>query len=395
MLTTTLSYLRRKRDEFALPAAAKLEARRDHRGLPESAPDIEQVIGACIEWLCRAQDQSTTKDGGVARDFSLINGWSSSYPETTGYIVPTIIDRAEETDSDALLERARRMLDWLVRIQLPDGAYQGGRIDSKPVVPVTFNTGQILIGLARGEEAFGRYREAMVRAADWLVETQDDDGCWRQFPTPFAAGGEKSYETHVAWGLFEAARLDAGRGYAEAATANVDWALKRQRDNGWFDACCLDDPSNPLTHTIGYAIRGILEAHRFTHKPRYLDAARRASDGVLKALREDGFLPGRLGADWMPGASYACLTGSAQNAHCWLMLFEATGEQRYLDAGSRANAFVRRTVSLGTDLDRRGGVKGSFPVDGDYGSFQYLNWAPKFLVDSLVLERKIRKASQR
>ena len=28
----------------------------------------------------------------------------------------------------------------------PEGGFQGGRIDSVPVVPVTFNTGQILIG---------------------------------------------------------------------------------------------------------------------------------------------------------------------------------------------------------------------------------------------------------
>lgn len=40
----------------------------------------------------------------------------------------------------------------------------------------------------------------MRRAADWLVETQDADGCWRRHPTPFAEPGEKVYETHVAWG---------------------------------------------------------------------------------------------------------------------------------------------------------------------------------------------------
>ena len=104
--------------------------------------------------------------------------------------------------------RARRMLDWLVSIQLPEGGFQGGTIDHAPVVPVTFNTGQVLLGLAAGVEEFGEaYIEPMRRAADWLVATQDRDGCWRRHPSPFAAPGEKTYETHVAWGLLEADRV--------------------------------------------------------------------------------------------------------------------------------------------------------------------------------------------
>ena len=96
-------------------------------------------------------------------------------------------------------------------------------------MPVTFNTGQILLGLAAGVSHFGpAYRQAMIAAADWLVQTQDDDGCWRKHATPFAKPGEKAYETHVAWGLYEAARLEPGRGYAEAATKNLNWALSHQ-----------------------------------------------------------------------------------------------------------------------------------------------------------------------
>ena len=37
----------------------------------------------------------------------------------------------------------------------------------------------------------------------------------------------------------------------------------------------------------------------------------------------------------------------------------------------------------------RGQVKGSFPVDGAYGRFQYLNWACKFTVDANLLERRV------
>ena len=39
--------------------------------------------------------------------------------------------------------------------------------------------------------------------------------------------------------------------------------------------------------------------------------------------------------------------------------------------------------------DVRGGVKGSFPVDGGYGTFEYLNWAAKFTIDACLAELKL------
>jgi len=230
----------------------------------------------------------------------------------------------------------------------------------------------------------------MQRAADWLVEAQDADGCWRRYPSPFAVAGEKTYYTHVAWGLLEAARVEPTRGYAEAALANVRWALAHQRENGWFDHCCLSNAAQPLTHTIGYALRGVVEAFRYSHDSEFLAAARRTADGLLAAVRPDGALPGLLAADWSSAADWVCLTGLVQIAHSWLVLYQETDETRYRDAAFAANRYVRRTVSLDGPDDIRGGVRGSFPIDGDYGKYEYLNWAAKFLIDSLVLEQKVR-----
>jgi len=342
-------------------------------------------LSEAAQWILRAQ--AGTPDDGVAHSYDIKKGkWIASYPETTGYIIPTFLDYARRTGRDDIRERARRMADWLVRIQMPGGGFQGGKIDSEPVVPVTFNTGQILLGLAAAEAEFGGYRESMRRAADWLVETQDPDGCWRKHPTPFAVAGEKEYETHVAWGLFEAARIESGRGYGKAGLVNVRWALSSQRPDGWFSKCCLDDPARPLTHTIAYALRGVLEAYRFSGDADFLDAARRTANSLLRALGPDGRLPGRFRPGWAPGAEWVCLTGSAQLAQCWMLLFEFTGETRYAKAGRLTNAYVRRTVRVDGPPQTRGGVKGSFPVDGEYGRYEYLNWAAKFLADGLMLE---------
>lgn len=364
------------------------------RGRLPADPGLRPVLDANLAWLAAAQDRSPSADGGAARDYSLIRGWRASYPETSGYIVPTLLAyaRLPDIEADGWRARAERMAGWLTAIQFDSGAFQGGRIDSKPVRPVTFNTGQILFALVAARRAFGRaYEPAMLAAADWLTATQHPDGAWHNHASPFVKLPQaKVYDTHIAWALLEAERIAPGRGYAVAALNNVAWALGHQTDNGWFDRCCLDRNDQPLTHTLGYALRGVLEAARFTRRDDLLTAARRSADGLIGVLRPDGYLPGRLARGWRPSVDWACLTGTAQLAACWLLLHEMTGVAAYRDAGLRANAYVRRTVRLTGAVGVRGGVKGAHPISGGYGQYEYLNWAAKFLADSLLLEGRVR-----
>jgi hypothetical protein len=389
-----LNRARKVREDLSLPDAARIEARRDHRVAAIEDPGIEAGVTAALDWLGTAQDNSLSNDGGIARDYSLVSGWRASYPETSGYIVPTLLRGLPGHANEVYRERAQAVLDWLVSIQLEGGGFQGGVIGQTPVVPVTFNTGQILIGLASGVRELGaQYRTAMRGAADWLVSTQDEDGAWRSHPTPFAKAGEKAYETHVAWGLLEAAREEPARGYADAALRNIGWALTKQRVNGWFADCCLNDAKRPLTHTIGYALRGVIEGYRFSRDNTLLDAALLTAKGAMSALRTNGFLPGRLNPNWTGAVRWACLTGSAQIAHCWLLLYQITGDTAFANAARRANAYVRARVRIEGEPEVRGGVKGSFPVDGEYGKFEYLSWACKFFIDANILEQELCSAA--
>jgi hypothetical protein len=374
--------------ERSLPPLAKRERKRDRGGLPIVDPGPESCIVSTLDWIRRAQDHSRTGDGGFARDFSLIKGcWASSYPETTGYIIPTLLECARKYNDADLRSRAMRALDWLVSIQMPGGGFQGGTVDQEPRVAATFNTGQILLGLAAGVAEFGdAYRPSLRAAAHWLAESLDDDGCWRRHPTPFAAPGEKAYEAHVAWSLFEADRVDPGHGFGAAGLRQVQWVLRQQRANGWFDKCCLGDPLRPLTHTLGYVLRGIIEAYRWSGGQIFLQSAERTADAMLNVVGRNGELPGRLDSKWRSASRWVCLTGNAQIAACYFLLNRFVGRPDFLDAGRRLNSCVRRTVCLDGTEEIRGGVKGSFPIDGAYCSYEYPNWAAKFFIDANLME---------
>src|SRR5215467_8402756 len=131
MLQNVMVALKRRYHETQLPFVCKEALARDRWGLPEQDPDLNECVHAAVDWICRAQDNSASKDGGVAHNYSLLKGWSTSYPETTGYIIPTLMAYSRTCGNGAVVPRVQRMLDWLVSIQFPEGGFQGGRIDRK------------------------------------------------------------------------------------------------------------------------------------------------------------------------------------------------------------------------------------------------------------------------
>ena len=126
---------------------------------------------------------------------------------------------------------------------------------------------------------------------------------------------------------------------------------------------------------------------------RFVASARNAADALLARQRADGSLAGRFDTSWRPACRWSCLTGNAQTALVWLALYERTGEQKYFAAARAINRFVMGTQDLAAqDPGIRGGVKGSHPIWAEYGSFEYLNWAAKFLVDALVMENRLERS---
>jgi uncharacterized protein YyaL (SSP411 family) len=367
----------------------------DGIGWQESgAGSSRRHLDATINWLCQAQD--IAGGAGVSAGFSFLYGWHPPYPETTGYIIPTFYDYANLTGREEILDRARRMADWEVEIQLPSGAVQGSVYlgPQRAREPEVFNTGQVILGWCRAftETRDERYLNAARRAGDWLVQVQFPDGSWR-LNGPEAETMVHAYDVRTAWSLLELDSLVRDGRYTQSATFNLDWTMAQQQENGWFRHNAFFTAGNwnlPLTHTISYVLEGLVESERITGHRQYLQAAIKTAARLLEIFETQKFMPGEFDNSWQFASRYSCLTGNAQIAGVWLRLFELTQDKRYLDGAIKLNQSVKATQRLRSlHPGVRGGVKGSQPISGRYTPYTYINWGAKFLADSLMLEDRI------
>src|SRR3989344_424222 len=235
------------------------------------------AIRAALGWLKRAQD--VTGDGGVSAWYSLWNGWQPSYIETTGYIINTFLDCAEYVNDDELKVRAQIMANFLVSMQHPTGGYRAAvPSKSEKSDPVVFNTGQDLLGMTDIYSLTKKklYLNSLTKAANFLVSIQETDGSWIKYNY-----GQKNhvYDTRVAWSLLKVADIYRSLGklketqfYRQAAIRNLDWALTFQQNNGWLSNNELPPPNLqlPYTHTIAYALEGLLWSGLLLKRKKYL-----------------------------------------------------------------------------------------------------------------------------
>ncbi len=339
-----------------------------------------------VKWLERTHD--VTGRRGSSRGYSLLTGWAPAFPETSGYLIGTLIAYAQPRQRDDLLLRARELGDWEIEVQNPDGGVMQGLITRSPRRSIAFNTGMVLHGwldLYRVTRE-RRYLAAAQRAGRWLIEHQQADGTWRGAAS--YRGVPHTYKSRVSWALIRLADATGQDEFRRTAVRNLDWVISTQRPNGWFDQCEFEPGTLPNTHGIAYTLRGLVESYALLREERYLDCARRTSTALIGEFTRRRSLPATWAPDWTPGSRYRCLTGIAQLGGVWLRMHELTDEEEFKQAGIRAVEHAATFQLRGPNADLSGALPGSFPVYGRYAPLACPNWATKFLVDGLMLRAR-------
>lgn len=351
---------------------------------------VNAAIAGAVEWLMLAQAHSV--DGGIPAFYDwLRNRWAPSYPETTGYLIPTLLAYATKSDRPDIVQAALTMADYLLTVQSPEGAIPGWGLGSPLFV---FDTAQALQGwlTAWRHSAEPDYLTAARRSADWLVAQQTPAGYWTNYQF---GGHEKTWDVRVGWPLIQLGLAISSTTYLDAGRRCLDWALTQQQPDGWFEKCVLEPGEPPVLHTIAYAIEGLLEGGQLLSETRHVEAAQCAADALLAHQRMDGSLSGYWSQGWRPVSRSSCLTGNAQMGLCWLRLYQITERSEYRAAAHRILRFVASTQRRSDAWPAvRGAIAGSHPLWGRYLRWRYPNWAAKFFVDALSLELEVAGAFQ-
>jgi hypothetical protein len=387
--------LRRENRDFARLVAAD-HLRFHTRTVKPVAGETRERMRAAVDWLLRAQD--ATPDRGISLgcfpcEPSNGTAWRGSYPETTGYIIVSLLEYAARYGEPEVRRRAIEAALWETEVQMPSGAVQGGPVcPPESQVAAVFNTGMVLQGYVAAYRESGdpRILAAGRRAADFLVGDLGEDGHFRSHGRFVREARVKTYNCLCAWALHLFSEVTGERRYRDAAIRSIEAAVGRQQPNGWFADNCLDRPEAPLLHTIGYTLQGILEVGILAGEARYVEAVRRGTDPVLARMRPNGHVAGRFYRDWVPAARWSCLTGNAQLAVVCYRLHEITGESRYRDAATRLMNYLKALQRLDRESTMlNGAIAGSFPILGGYMTGGYPNWATKYFLDGLMLQDRL------
>lgn len=345
----------------------------------------ERHLEATAAWLV---DSIQTADSGSSAYFSLLSGWSRPYPETTGYLIPTLLRLSNELHGFDGERYAAQLGSWLLSIQSADGWWYGGSHPPRSKArPSVFNTAQILQGLVALHDSTGeeRWLDAAGLASEWLAAGVDNTGLWPH--RDYRAKVTPSYYTYAAWPMLEVAVRRKDDAVRDAAEGVLQAILARRQPNGTFSDWGFKEGSAAFTHTIGYTLQGLLSAAVLLDDWDTYGAPVEESLQALaqRAETAQGKLAGRLETDWMPAANYICLTGNAQIALCLLDLDER-------EANPPLVATAVHLVDAVCDAQRlrapvrglRGAVGGSAPIWGRYMMLRYPNWAAKYHCDALV-----------
>ncbi len=344
----------------------------------------ENHLKLTLDWLLSSIDNGK---GGSSAHFSPLLGWSKPYPETSGYIIPTLIESSSFLNNPKYELAAKNIGNWLLEIQSDDGSWHGGLHPNSNLKGSVFNTGQILKGMIAlyKNTNISDYLIAANNGADWLSKKVDDKGLWPN--GDYRASQTPSYYTHVAWPILEVSSNTGSILQEEAAKRFLDNALSRKLLNGAIGGWGFNDSGSAFTHTIAYTIRGFQESSRLIGDyEKYAKPMEQILDFFIrKAELSNGMLAGEFNEDLSESAKYVCLTGNAQLAICILIMEKQNQDLRLVNAAAKLLDFIGSVQSKNHFFKGiKGGIAGSYPIWGRYMFMRYPNWAAKYYCDGLI-----------
>ncbi|MCB0640323.1 MAG: terpene cyclase/mutase family protein [Phaeodactylibacter sp.] len=338
-----------------------------------------------LAWLKRSMDAN--KGNGASAFYAFWRypwrkGWAPPYPETTGYIIETLLDYHPVFHWDWLQDYARSSAEWLLTKQLDSGAFPA--LFGQDARPSVFNTGQILFGLSRMLEVSSSpdYIKAIHRAMSWLLENSKPNGGWKE--GHYVERFLPTYYSRALWGMCVAGEHCSDLDWKPTVCRQLRYLENRIGADGQLDAAGFYPETPAFTHTIAYTLRGFLETALLLEDQACLQKLQQPVNRLYESLIENGKLAGRYTNDWVGDYSFKCLTGHAQTSLLFLRMEQVFQVEKYRLAAYQCFEEILSRQRLNSHPGSRGGLPGSSPIYGPYLPFKFPNWAVKFYLDALL-----------
>lgn len=353
----------------------------------EDILDNDKHIELAANWLLKAQ--SNGNDNGYSRGFYLYkNGWDKSYIETTGYIIPTLLNVTKYLCNDRYKTSALKAGEWLLTVQKPNGSFTD--IDGNQ--ELVFDTGQVLYGLIAiyeindlNIELKQKYRNAIYKASNWLCSVQDEDGSWTRYGY---RGISHSYYSRVSSILYKSGTILQEKKFHEFASRHIKWVLSCQNKNGFFNKLKFSPGEDNLLHAIIYVLEGLYDYYIYTQDKNVLNALL-INTNKLKGINtnRDLILYSLYDKSYNNINEEKCITGLAQWANLSFKMYQLTNDEEYLLCARKTNHYLK-AKQFKNENDLKGSLPGSVPFWGVYAPYSAINWGVKFFLDSLIESSK-------
>lgn len=353
-----------------------------YRSKSEITFDEIHILNAA-KWLL--ESQRAYLDQGYAHSYHFFYGWQAPYPETTGYIIPTLLEVYKTYPHEEFYNSAKLAVQWLKRIQNSDGSFSDLQANKQ-----VFDTGQILIGFNYLHEFFPEFdiHDHLVRCATWLCSVQKDDGSFQDFAYN---NMPHTYYSRVGSALLNTGKLLNNSNFTACGKKNIEWTMGQQLDNGFFKYASFDH-TPPYLHTMIYILEGLLESYKILQDEKILNSILLFSEKLLEiSSSRDLILFSQYNENYEPQNREKCITGLSQWAGVCLELFEITKNEKYNKEALKNIYYLKSKQIFSNNKYLNGGLTGSLPIHGKYLKYSIPNWGMKFFIDTLLIRKKLAK----
>lgn len=339
-------------------------------------------IKYALEWVLKSIKVNGGK--GSSAFFHLWEGWSDAYPETSGYLIETLLEYHTVFPDLRLDNLALGIGEWLISIQNPDGSFPAG-LGGKGEA-VIFDTAQIIFGLNRLYKYTiqEKYKTALLNASKQVVSKMRSSQGWSS--QAFVEGFVPLYYTRVIWALLEVAgEYDELIEYRPYIHRELDSFIDMINEDFSVENWGFKPLEPAYIHTIAYIWRGFLESALITSYKELLMKCYGAGGQLMQLYNDNNGFAGSYDQNWEEDNSYRCLVGEFQLSIFFYRLYQISKDIHFREVSYKIFYKAERKQWRFPLKGLRGGIPGSFPIYGKYQKFKLINWGAKFYLDAAYL----------